>query len=110
MATDQALEREIHAKGPNAPRLRIADIDAVIIAENYTVLRSGRTTICELTLKNGFTVVGESSCVSQANFDAELGKKISRIDAWQQIWPLEAYLLKQRLFELQNGAIPNAAD
>ncbi len=55
-------------------------------------------TFCVLTLRNGFTVVGKSACASPENFNAELGRKIARTDAVNQIWPLEGYLLKQKLF------------
>lgn len=96
--SEETIEQEIQAKGLNAPRLKPAQVDAVIADETYTVLPSGRTMICELTLKNGFTVRGEASVVSKENFDDELGRKISREDARNKIWQLEAYLLKDRLY------------
>lgn len=55
-------------------------------------------TTAVLTLENGFTVTGESACADPANFDAELGKKIAIENAYDKIWPLEGYLLKERLF------------
>ena len=54
-------------------------------------------TFCVLVLRNGFTVTGESACVSPENFDAEIGKKIARDNAVQKIWMLEGYALKDRL-------------
>ena len=99
---EKAIEQEIQDKGLTAPRLTPALIDATIDSETYTVLPSGRVTICEMTLKNGFVVLGESSCVSKENFNAELGQKIARENARNKIWELEGYLLKQRLFETQN--------
>ncbi len=95
---DTEIEKEICDKGLNAPRVTPDLIASIIIGETYTKLPSGRTLICELTLKNGYTVRGESSCVSVENFDLELGKKISREDAKNKIWQLEGYLLKERLF------------
>lgn len=56
-------------------------------------------TICVLVLKNGFTVIGKSACASPENFDAEIGRKVARADAINQVWPLEGYLLKQMLHE-----------
>lgn len=53
-------------------------------------------TICILELRNGFTVTGESACVSPENFDAEIGMKIARENARSKIWALEGYLLKDR--------------
>jgi Phage protein (N4 Gp49/phage Sf6 gene 66) family len=58
-------------------------------------------TLCVLVLKNGFTVVGKSACASPENFDADLGRKIARADAVNQMWPLLGYALKDRLW---NGA------
>ncbi|MBM6427865.1 hypothetical protein JQC70_22175 [Burkholderia contaminans] len=56
-------------------------------------------TFCVLVLRNGFTVTGESACVSPENFDAEIGRKVARAKAIEKIWPLEGYLLRQRLSE-----------
>jgi hypothetical protein len=109
MAKDEAaVEAEIQAKGLNAPRLSPEHIDAQIVAEY-----SGRATdlfknapitselecltICVLVLKNGFTVVGKSACASPENYDYDLGRKIARADARDQIWALEGYLLRSKL-------------
>lgn len=54
-------------------------------------------TFCVLVLRNGFTVTGESACVSPENFDAEVGRKIARQNAVQKIWPLLGFALKERL-------------
>lgn len=97
--TDKQIEQDIQAKGLTAPRLTPADVDAVIVSQTYTVLPSGKCMVCELTLINGFTVRGEASCVSKANFDEEIGKKISYEDARDKVWQLEGYLLQQRLSE-----------
>lgn len=91
------LEREIQATVPSAPRLTPGDIDAAIVGETYTVMPSGRTTVCELTLRNGFTVRGESSVVCIENFNAEIGQRVSRENARNKIWELEGYLLQDRL-------------
>lgn len=74
-------------------------IESKIRSESYIVLPDGRTTICQITLINNFTVNGHSACVDQKNFDFEIGRKIAREDAIRQIWPLEGYLLSQRIFE-----------
>lgn len=98
MARDeQAIEKEIQAKGLNAPRLTPAHIDAQIIGEAYHVFPGTTLTVCALTLKNGFHVVGESAAASPANFDQELGRKISRDNARNKIWALEGYLLRSKL-------------
>lgn len=109
---DQQIEQEIAAKGKIAPRVTPAAIEANIDSElSFTVGRAADAlnvpvsdscrllTICVLTLRNGFTVTGESACVSPENFDAELGHKIARQNAIDKIWPLMGYELKQRLHE-----------
>lgn len=97
--SEKEIENEIQAKGLNAPRLTPDHIDATIAAEDYHVFPGTCLTVCCLTLKNGFTVTGESACASPENFDAELGCKIARDNARNKIWALEGYLLRQRLFE-----------
>lgn len=98
---EQQTENEIQAKGLNAPRLTPALIDAAIESEQYYVFPGTTTTVCCLSLRNGGTVTGESACVSPANFDEEIGRNIARQNAREKIWPLEGYLLKQRLYEQQ---------
>jgi hypothetical protein len=96
--SEQQIEKEIQERGLNAPRLCPADIDRVIVEETYTTLPSGKAMICELTLENGFSVRGESACVSKANFNEEIGRKIAREDARNKVWQLEGYLLQQKLY------------
>lgn len=75
------------------------DVLGAIKKEDYTVLNDGRTTICQLTLQNGFTVIGVSACVDPKNFDKEIGQNIAKDNAVEKVWELEGYLLRQRLFE-----------
>jgi hypothetical protein len=94
---EQELEQELKSQGLNAPRLTPEHIDSVIVGETYTLLPSGKVMVCELTLKNGFTVRGDAAVVDKANFNEEVGKKISRENARDKIWQLEGYLLQERL-------------
>ena len=98
--SEQAIEQEIQEKGLNAPRLTPSDIDAAIVGETFTTLPSGKVMVCELTLRNGFTVRGEAATVSKANFNEEIGKKISRENARNKVWELEGYLLQEKLAAL----------
>lgn len=124
---DTAIEQEIQAKGKTAARVTPADIEANIADERYftagqgvegfhggasvmaCAVRDGLVppsdslyllTFCVLTLRNGFTVTGESACASPENFDAEIGRKIARANAVQKIWPLMGYVLKENLHNL----------
>lgn len=94
---EKAIEAEIQAKGLNAPRLTPDHIDAQIVAEAFYVFPGTTLTVCALTLRNGFQVVGESAAASPANFNEELGRKIARDNARNKIWALEGYLLRSKL-------------
>lgn len=104
------IEQEILSKKLTAPRITPQHIESVILAETYFTAADGAIatgddyhdslallTFCVLTLRNGFTVTGESACASPENFDAEIGRKIARQNAVNKIWMLEGYLLKQHL-------------
>ena len=98
MAIDeQELEQEIQDKGLNAPRLTPDLIDSKILCTQYFRVDNTTVTICAMILQNGYTVVGKSAAVSMDNFDSELGEKIAKDDAREQIWALEGYLLKEKL-------------
>lgn len=97
MNNEQKIEQEIQEKGLTAPRLTPDLIDSAIVDEDYYVFEKTMMTVCCLTLKNGFNVIGESACASPENFNAEIGRKIARENARNKVWELEGYLLKQIL-------------
>jgi len=78
-------------------KVTLEGIKAKIKGETYLVLPDGRTTLCILDLENGYTIKGLSACVDAREFDLNLGRKYAFEDALRQIWPLEGYLLAQRL-------------
>jgi len=109
---DQAIERQIQAKGLTAPRITPADIEENIAGTHYFTAAQGVVgagaqhvvppqlgllTICVLVLRNGFTVTGESACASAENFDADIGRQIARKNAFEKIWPLMGYQLRDHL-------------
>lgn len=94
---EKAIEQELKDKGLNAPRLTPNDIDAVIVDEQYHCFAGTTLTVCCLTLKNGYTVTGESASASPENFNEDVGRKIAKDNARQKIWALEGYLLRQKL-------------
>lgn len=122
MSTDQQIEQEIQNKGLTAPRVTPADIEAEIANEHYFTAHDGvmgelasvgvhptqfeknnvppsfrLLTFCVMTLRNGFTVTGESACASPENFNAEIGRKVARQNAVAKIWPLLGFRLRDRL-------------
>ena len=92
-------ENEIKEKGLTAPRVTPEHLESVIVSESFHVFEGTTFTACLLTLKNGYTVLGESACASPENFNAELGRKIARDNAKNKIWSLEGYLLRQKLHD-----------
>lgn len=74
-------------------------IKAKVKSCTFTKLPSAKSVICELVMKNGFSIAGRSACVSLEEFDWEEGKRIAYEDAINKIWPMEAYLLQQQRYE-----------
>lgn len=97
--SEEQLELEIQEKDLNAPRLTPALIDGCIVTKQFHTFEGTCTMVCLLTLKNGFTVTGESACASPENFDQEIGEEIAYDNARDKIWQLEGYLLKQALHD-----------
>lgn len=95
--SEQSIENAIQAKGLNAPRLKPTDIDDAIVDQAYYQFPGTTVTVCCLTLKNGFNVVGHSAAASPENFNREIGKQVAFTDARNKIWELEGYLLRERL-------------
>ena len=115
--SDAGIERLIQSKGKTAARVTPQDVERAITSEHY--FTAGQAveqqtapheqiptslyllTFCVLTLRNGFTVTGESACASPENFDVQIGRAIARENAVQKIWPLLGYELRTKLAEAQ---------
>lgn len=82
---------------PKGPTVTPEQLKDHIVGCTYTVLPNGVTTICQLTLANGYTVEGQSACAAPENFNRELGEKYSRVDAERKVWPLLGYALREKL-------------
>lgn len=85
-------------KTPN--RVTLDSMKAKIISIEYIYPESiEHMTICVLITENGFSLIGKTAPADPANFDEELGKRFAFEDAIRQMWPLEAYLLRQQMTE-----------
>lgn len=51
-----------------------------------------KTTICLLTLDNGFEVVGSSACINPEDYDLDLGKKYAYEKAFEKLWDVYGFL------------------
>ncbi|WP_244483612.1 Gp49 family protein [Methylobacterium sp. Leaf91] len=88
-------EAEAALETQTAPRITQDGITAKIASTEY--FRSRTLTICVVTMSNGFHLLGTSACASPENFDQAIGERYAYQDAFRQIWPLEGYLLRERL-------------
>lgn len=91
------MTEPVFKKEPTHPTVTKEQVLGAIKGETYTVLPDGVTTICQLTLGNGYTVNGQSACASPENFDMEKGNYYSKEQAVQKIWPLLGWDLKSDL-------------
>lgn len=97
MKDEAEIENMIVAAGKTAPRITPDQIDETIVSEQYHRFPNTTLTVCALTLKNGFQVVGESASAHPDNFDEAIGRKIARENARNKIWALEGYRLRSEL-------------
>jgi hypothetical protein len=90
-------------------KVTLEHIHSKIKNEVYLVLPDGRTTVCQLTLENGYSINGVSACVDANEFNLNIGRKIAFEDAVRQIWPLEGYLLAESIFQQGNFGLSKAS-
>ncbi len=89
----EALQSAIAAQP--FPKVTKESIEAKIEKVDYLVLPESTVTLCNITLKNGYSVRGESACVDPRNFNVEIGKGLAYKQAFDRLWPLEGYLLAE---------------
>lgn len=53
-----------------------------------------KTTVTQVTLKNGFIITESSSCVDPKNYSMEIGEEINLDHAKNKIWELLGFLLQ----------------
>jgi hypothetical protein len=81
-----------------APKITKELIEDRIAKVEY--LGQETTTICIITMCNGFKFIGHSTPASSENFDASVGERYAYDNAFKQIWTHEAYLLVDELSRL----------
>jgi hypothetical protein len=100
--TQEAQTTEPTKKGPHVTEQHLYD---TVRAVQFWQPENSTLTVCAAQLQNGSYVVGQSACVSEVNFDANIGKDIAYKNAVDKIWELEGYLLRERIFqEMKNEA------
>lgn len=101
LTTQQHIEIADKLAAQTAPKVTPEHLESIIVRAEYYQVPDTLLIICTLVLKNGFTVTGESACVSPENFIKEVGQQYAYRNAFQKLWPLEGYLLASKLFEEQ---------
>lgn len=111
--TEHTTESMIQASAPTAPRITPEDLDHAIdqviyftgdqahtaaYPDRYVPKPLNLMTFCIIILKNGFTVTGQSACVSPENYRQDIGEKIAYENARSQLWPLLGFHLKETLY------------
>lgn len=86
------------------PKVTKDSIEAKIAKVDYLVLPDSTVTLCNITLKNGYSVRGESACVDPRNFNLDIGKGLAYKQAFDRLWPLEGYLLAESRFQMTQPA------
>lgn len=97
MTEEAAVEKMIVMKGLTAPRITPTDVTMAIVGVQYIVFPGSQTTVCELTLANGFRVTGESACASPENFDKDIGEQVAFENARNKVWAFLGYELRTKL-------------
>lgn len=55
-----------------------------VVSQEYQIMGK-KTTVCLLTAKNGFEIVGTSACVDPKNFNEEIGRFYALKDALDKL-------------------------
>ncbi|MBF9263569.1 Gp49 family protein [Paracidovorax cattleyae] len=106
--SDSAIEQRVREAGADsAPRVTKDQIDALMARVVYTYDQrpNGSTVTFAHALLDGwfFLASGTSACVSEANFNAEIGRQIAQSNAANaardKLWELEGYRLRCQIAE-----------
>lgn len=112
MSLEQGDKEAAAVQKPGHPRVTLDDIKANIAKEHYftggaAIAALGHPTdpnspfdvltICLVSTKAGFTIIGKSAPADPANFDAALGRKLAYEDCIRQLWPLMGYALREKI-------------
>ncbi len=95
--TQKEFDTIVKDRGLDAARIVPQDIEDSIAEIVYWLVPNTTCTVCAVTMRNGFVLIGKSAAASEANFDTEIGERLALDDAKQQMWPLLGYALRNQL-------------
>jgi hypothetical protein len=82
----------------NANKLSVEYLESRIKTVEYMQVRD-RMIMCFITMVNGYEVTGEAYVADPANHVEEKGRRVAYNNAFDKLWSLEGYLLKERMME-----------
>lgn len=96
MINETALKEKLESK----TGLRVTEeyMQSRIKRIEFHHLPGTTVTVCNITLDNGYSVRGESACVSPENYDPEIGNHYAKKQAFDKLWPLFGFLLAEQKF------------
>lgn len=100
-------EEELVARS-QYPRITPDQIEAVISDKRFVY--TGLHVTCILTLTNGFTVTGESGCAVPGNWKKDVGERLAYQNAFNQLWPLLGFELKNKIALVLSHSKPSYAE
>lgn len=97
MINNEQLKQQLD-KSPSQKRITPDVLKSKVSSFEFHRL-SDTMTVCNLQTVNGFNVIGKSACADPANYNKEIGEKVAFDDAFNQLWALEGYLLREKISE-----------
>lgn len=76
-------------------------LEKIVHVEYVRPINLRHMTIAVVLMQNGFAVVGKSAPADPENYNKELGEQFAKEDAVRQLWQLEGYALRERLYGAQ---------
>lgn len=90
-----AGDEVVSIKPPLPTRITREALEAMFRSVNYDIRPDMRTTVCEITFHNGFSVRGESSAACLENFKVEVCRTAAYAKALDKAWELAGFLLRE---------------
>jgi hypothetical protein len=81
-------------------------LEAMLRSVTYEIRPDGRTTVCEITFHNGFSLRDEASCAHIDSFNEQLGQQYAYERALDRAWAYAGFLLMEDRYR---GAAPAVA-
>jgi hypothetical protein len=95
-------------KSPSPLRVTKPLIESRIKETEYLQWPGTNHTLCMIKLDNGFTVIGTSCCVSEKNYNADVGQTLAHENAFDQLWSYFAFMLAEMSQAAQIQGVENA--